>query len=447
MLFSEALHAFAELCPLPELSRLQTHIDPAWIEQALTTTDSVSLRRRRLPAEQVLWLVLGLALYRDWPIAEVAKRLELALPVGEEPSPVVRSALSKARQRVGAEPLAWLFERTAQAWSARADVAERWYGLSVFALDGALLRTPDTEVNRAHFGSANTSSDRESAYPVLRVVALQNARSRVLAGASIGTYRTAELTLAQSLWPHVPDQAVTLIDKGFYSADVLLSLQGGGTQRHWLIPARQGLKATVVAHYGPGDEGIDMRVSPQARKKNPALPERWQARRIRYQVPGFPPRELLTSLPAEQYRAEDIIALYHERWEVELGFREIKSALLDNELTLRSKTVDGVYQELWGVLLAYNLIRLEINAIAQEAGVAPNRISFVMAMREIQQEFLWAAISSTPGSLPAKLRRLRGRVKDYIVPERRKDRAFPRAVKMSKTHYPVRSNAAPLKLK
>jgi hypothetical protein len=67
----------AALFANPEsLDNFRRHIDPTWIEQALSATGTATLRRRRLPAEQVIWLVLGMALFRDRPIEDVVSKLE-----------------------------------------------------------------------------------------------------------------------------------------------------------------------------------------------------------------------------------------------------------------------------------------------------------------------------------------------------------------------------------
>lgn len=97
---------------------------------------------------------------------------------------------------------------------------------------------------------------------------------------------------------------------------------------------------------------------------------------IKYRRKGFPERTLLTSLrDPKLFPATEIIALYHERWELELGYDEIKTELLDREETIRSRKPDGVAQELWGILLAYNLVRLDVTGIAKEASVEPTEIS------------------------------------------------------------------------
>ena len=67
-------------------------------------------------------------------------------------------------------------------------------------------------------------------------------------------------------------------------------------------------------------------------------------------------------------------ALYHERWEIEIGYGEVKTRM-QGGIALRSQNVDRVRQEIWGAgVIAYNLVRLEIERIAEEAGGPPTRI-------------------------------------------------------------------------
>jgi len=180
---------------------------------------------------------------------------------------------------------------------------------------------------------------------------------------------------------------------------------------------------------------VEMKVSPAARKKDPTLPKTWIVRAIGYRRKGFRPETLLTSMTdAEAFPAQEIIGLYHERWELELGFDEIKTEMLDREESIRSKSPTAVAQELWGVFLAYNLIRLEMERVADEAKVESTRISFVAAMRLIVDEWMWCAISS-PGAIPKHLRKLRESLVGLILPPRRPERSYPRAVKIKMSNY------------
>ena len=128
-----ALHETANESRLESLDTFRASIDPEWIDEALAAAGVVTMRRRRLPAEQVIWLVLGMALLRDRPIAEVASKLELALPKRNGETAIAPSSIVQARQRVGEEPLRWLFERCSNKWALESAQANTWRGLSLFA--------------------------------------------------------------------------------------------------------------------------------------------------------------------------------------------------------------------------------------------------------------------------------------------------------------------------
>ncbi len=117
--------------------------------------------------------------------------------------------------------------------------------------------------------------------------------------------------------------------------------------------------------------------------------------------------------------------------------RQTSYGELGSELTLRSRTVEGGYQEIWGALIAYNLIRREIASAAWEAKLAPTDISFVRALHTIQHEMMWAALTPAYAKLPACLQRLRDRLKS-LPNEKRPGRACDRVVKSRPKRYTVR---------
>jgi len=432
-----ALACVAQVPRPQSFDTFRSRIDPAWIQEALQATGTASLRRRRLPADQVIWLVLGMALFRDRAIVEVAQSLNLTLPGRRGPA-VAPSAVAQARARLGEEPMEWLFETCARHWSHASAGQHRWRGLALYGVDGTTLRVPDSPENRKHFGSAGEGPRGRSAYPQLRLLTLSALRSHLLAAASFGPYSLGEGTYARSLWAELPDESLCLVDRNFFAADVLIPLSRSGRSRHWLIRAKKNLKWRVLEHLGKDDYLVEMTVSHHARRKNPTLPERWVLRAIRYQRRGFQPQWLLTSmLDEEAYPAIEIVRLYHERWEIELGYDEIKTEMLDREEAIRSKSPERIRQELWGILLAYNLVRLEMERVAEEAGVEPTRISFITSLHIICDEWIWSA-SASPGAIPRHLRNLRATLRRFILPPRRPERRYPRAVKIKMSSYPCK---------
>lgn len=432
-----------ELQTFSECSTFTQNIPVEWVESALTLSSKATIRRRRLPEDQVLWLVLGMALFRNEPIEEVARRLNICSEGLASESLLAKSGISSARQRLGAEPLQWLFQRTGQHWASERFEQDDWSGLQVFAVDGALFRTPDNPELREHFGSGNTSTSRQTPYPILRCVALMNTHSHVVMDAQISPYRRGEVPLAETMLAKVPDHSVTLFDKGFWSANLMHLLSNEGEQRHWLIPKRNGVVYDVLEEYAEGDQLWRMKVSPQARKKNPGLPEYWHARAVTYCL-GGKEKTVVTSLPAETYPKESVAKLYHQRWEIELGFRDIKASMLNNAMTMRSKKVDLIYQEIWGLLLAYNLVRREASHAAEAHGQRAKDVRFKAAFHYIAANLVIMAEAKPESKTGMRLKELRSGISSlFLVRKPRPGR--PRIVKMSKTRYPVNRKAAPLK--
>lgn len=424
----------AEFSERTDFDRFRENIDPAWIEEALARSGAASVRRRRLPAEQVVWLVIGMALLRNLPIRDVVSRLDLVLPDPQR-GKLAHSSIPQARQRLGGEPIKWLFERCAQVWALASAQAHSWKGLSLFAMDGSTLRVPDSDENRAHFGLASGGHRGDSGYPIARFVALMAVRSHLLLAANFGPYSEGEHTLAKPLWDKIPDHSLTIVDKGFFGAQVLMGIQAGGVNRHWLVRAKRKTKWRTIQSFGKHDKLVELTVSKMARAKDPSLPATIVCRAIEYQHPDSKgPQWLLTSLVDAGHTRSDIVALYHERWEIEIGYDEMKTHLLEREESIRSRTKAGVDQEIWGIMLAYNLVRFEMERAADQAGIEPRRISFVGALRAIRDELFWCPLDS-PGAIPQRLRNMRQRILEQLLPPRRSERRYPRAVKIKMSNY------------
>ena len=334
-----------------------------------------------------------------------------------------------------------MFLRTSEEWAHRSAGADRWRELALYGVDGTTLRVADSPENRSHFGGQDSGrhdggrDERQSGYPSLRLVVVMALRSHLIAGAVFGPYGIDERAYATSLWNTIPDHSLVLLDRNYLKADALLPLTTTGAERHWMTRARSSTTFTVIRRLGRGDELVEFKVSSEARKKNPSLPQRFDARAITYQRKGFKPQILLTSLlDPTKYPADEIRALYHERWEIELGFGELKTDMLERLETIRSKSPTAVTQEMWGLLIAYNLVRLEMQRLARELGVVPIRVSFVASLRHCVEQWHLATILS-PGTIPSHLATATDRMRTFVLPKRRPERGFPRAVKIKMSNY------------
>jgi len=442
--FREAIQELLQSDIPTGFKQFGTELDAKYVQKALAETGTASVRRRKLPAPLVVWLVIGMALFRDRCIQEIVSHLGLVLPNQKEPKEFFRkiapSAIPQARARLGAEPMKQIFMETGQSWARPAADEMQWRGLSLYGFDGTTLRVADTTKNREQFG-APSSRRAQAGYPQTRLVVLMALRSHLMLAAAFGPYRgkqTGELSLARQLWQDVPDNSLSIFDKLFLSYADLYELSGQDRRnRHWLIPAKSNLKWTRVRRLGRSDELVEVRPSAKARSENPALPESIILRAIRYRKKGFRAKTLLTTLlDPEAYPAEELVALYHERWELELGYDEIKTHMLEREEALRSKKPEGVKQEIWGILLAYNLVRCKMLEVARAFDLEPNRISFRHSLQLIRVFCLVEAWTAPPTKLPRRLEDLGEMVSALLVlPERRPERRYERSVKIKMSNY------------
>ncbi len=418
---------------LPSLNHFCELIDLNWIETSLHQTGKASIRRRKLPAEHVVWLVIGLALFRNQPISYVVEQLNLVFGTTEY---CVPSAAVQARQRLGQEPLSTLFSLLSQAWF---DETQQQYlsfqGLSICAVDGVVWSMPLTEENFNHFGSSKGKT-AVAPYPQVRATCLVNTNTHEIIDAQIGSMDQGELTLANQLSP--PAQSITLFDRAYFSADFLIGWQTRAESSHWLMRAKDNLRYEIIKRNSPHDFHIRMPISPRAKKLNPTLGDYWEARLIEVEQAGKIRRYITSLLDSNTYPLIALAKLYAQRWEIEMCYREIKSNLQKGKL-LRSKQPDLIYQELWGVLIAYNVLRRQMKHMAQRAKVSPLRISFHIASIALLNLLRFDSLASA-GNLPKHLESLMEKSNRYVIPERRV-RSYPRVVKGKPQKYPRKSQS------
>lgn len=429
----DALRALNELGPEGGLERFAASLDPEWIEEALSSTGTASIRRRKFPADQALWLVLGMCLFADRSIINVVDHLGLVMQGVKR---LARSSVINARYRLGSQPLRWLFGKVADAWGDTPGLGG-YHNLSLYGIDGTHLRVQDSDKNFEHFGKpGGRSGSGDAGYPQLRLVGLMNLSNRLLTAGEAGPWSKGEQTLVKPLTQQIPDHSLTIVDRGFYAYLWINELLSGGTERHVMIRARKNLTYEIIEILPDGSALALVRPHRKLCKEHPELPESILLRVIEYKLPGGEPSRLFVSLlDPIAYPAKELVVLYHERWELEIGFDEIKTHMLERKECLRSKKPEGVYQELWGQLLVYNLVRREMLLAAQAHGLPPKRISFRSSLLWIRNFWITAALTRSPGSIPKHLAQLRSTLDVLILPERRSERRYPRHVKIKMSHY------------
>lgn len=429
--FSELLDDLAAMGPRG-LARFEASIDPEWIEQGLAFTGKASLRRRKLPADMVVWLVLGMALFRDRSIVNVVEHLNLVAPGVASLAP---SAIPAARRRLGAEPMEWLFRRVTKEY-ASAPRLGRFHGLEVLGIDGSHLRVQDSDENFEFFGKpGGRGGSGDAGYPQARIAVLLDLRSRLLVDAKFAPYAVPELVLARQMVSSIPDDSITVLDRGFNDTSMFARILTGGTSRHVMVRLRNNQKFAGLQLLPDGSALVRMSLGREARKEFPDLPAHIEGRVVAYQHDGGSPARLFTTLTDhELFPAQELVELYHERWELEVGYDELKTHMFERNECLRSKSPKAVEQELWGLLLVYNLVRREMLLVADDLGLPPTRVSFRTAILTVRDFWLISAWGA-PGRVPRFLKDLRMTLGTLIIPPRRSERRYPRHVKIKMSNY------------
>jgi hypothetical protein len=360
---------------------------PELVDGVLVEAGRVEQRHRLLPARLVVYYVLALALFADGSYEEVMRQLVegLAWESGWSREWTVPSkmAISKARVRLGKEPLELLFRAVAVPVATASTRGAFYRGLRLVSVDGTCLDVADTPGNDGEFGRPG-SSRREGggAFPQLRLIALAESGTHAIFDVALGPYATAERTLAGRLWGSLAPGMLCLADRGFYSYECFQNARATGAELLWRVKRDVGLPreqtladgSYLTRIYKLADrksrrDGQPARVI-EYRLDDPALGEEDQRYRL-----------ITTLLDPDHAPAHQLAALYPERWELESALDELKSHQRGPRVVLRSKSPDGVYQETYGQLCTHYAIRRVMHDAALQADLVPHRLSFIRSLR------------------------------------------------------------------
>jgi hypothetical protein len=416
--------------------KLNQFLDVDILNQAFEESGVATVRKRRLPLEAVMWSVIGMSFYRNQSVWDLANHMDIALP--SKNKLIAPSAIVQGRQRLGVDSVKQTFQKMAKHYYERANF-ETWAGLNLLAVDGVVWRTQDTPDNREEFQSGSNQYGN-TGFPQVRMVCHMELTSHQLINSAFSGFKNNEMKLAEELIETTPDNSLTMFDKGFYSLNLLHKWHENGEHRHWLLPARKDLQFEVIRSFGRQDKLVKLATTQQARKQNSALPKEITARLLTKTIKGKRYDILTSMVDPMRFPGEEIVDLYSYRWEIELGYREMKQTLLNSEYTLRSKKSDMVKQELWGLLLGYNLMRQAMAEAASKQGVWGNHLSLSNCASAILS-YLGRLPMSSPSKLGVHYQELLDRLGLLMLPIKREDRKYPRVIKAKPSKYPRKKNA------
>jgi len=293
------------------------------------------------------------------------------------------------------------------------------------------------DIDRQEFTLPRTGRG-QSGYPKARLVALIAARSHLIVDAQIGPFAgkgKGETSLAAHLWDRVPSHSLTLMDRNFLDYAELFRFTQVGDERHWLLRLRKNSVIKNVRVLADGDELGEVEIGRHVRRHDRTLPHKMDVRVIHYSFDGKPQRLMTSLLDPVRWPSEEVVAMYHERWEIEIAFDELKTYTLERRECLRSKHPMGVRQEIWGLLIAYNLIRRRMAMAARKLKIQARGMSFVFSLRLIRAFLIATAWQGSPANIPRHLAKLDQELESATLPARRPKRRYNRWVKVKMSGY------------
>ena len=414
---------------LDRLEGLSKVIPPEVMEQALTETGKSGQRDCRLSHQVMLWIVLAMGLLTHLSIRQVFKHARRLRPDEKTPS---RSNLCEARQRLGVEPVRWIFELVVQPLATPETPGAFSKGLRLMGIDGTVMDAPDTPANEERFGRSSGGRG-DGAFPQIRKLSLVELGTHVETAFVIGGYHDSEQKLVEQLWDKIPTDSLLLEDRNFFSYSDWKRLDSRGNKLLVRIKSNMILKpierlsdGSYLAKIYPSSydrdkdrNGIVVRVI-EYTLDDPLRPGHGETHRL-----------LTNLLDPEKFPALELACLYHERWEEELVFDEQKThqdpRRASKPAQFRSQTPEGVEQEIYAVSLGHFVVRALMLEAAKQKNLDVDQLSFTGCL-QILQARLPECNSSTPADIERWFRWLLEEMAQERIDPRR-NRINPRVTK------------------
>jgi Insertion element 4 transposase N-terminal/Transposase DDE domain len=411
---------------------------PSVVDEVVRGASREQQRSRLLPARLVVYYVLALALFSQASYEEVMRNLVegLAWESGWRNRWTVptKGAISQARARLGSEPLSALFDRVCVPLAAPDTPGAFYRSWRLMAMDGTTLDLADTAENVAEFGRPGSASEGQAAFPQLRLVGVAECGTHALTSVALGAYTDSEHTLAPQALGGLGEDMLLVADRGFYSFTLWNTAKATGADLLWRTKSNHVLP--VLQRLPDGSYLSTLHEIKNFKRRREGIP----VRVIEYTLtdPGRPQAQetyrLLTTIEDPNLApAEELAAVYSQRWEFETLLDEVKTHQRGPRLVLRSKAPDGVRQETYGYLCTHYAIRALMATAADHHDVDPDRISFTRSLRAARRS-IRAGIGAASTAIDHALQSVIAEITSETLPPRPL-RAAARVVKRKMSNY------------
>lgn len=356
-------------------------------------------------------------------------------------APLADSSWSDRRSRLPWEVFTQLMQRALRPLVQRRGHPEAfWRGWRRLALDGTQFSVTHTPAIKATQTKAKARRGR-AAFAKIVTGGLWEVGLHNPVAAAIGHHGQSEWELGLSLLARRPKKALLLADR-LYGCAAFAWQANQACQRvgsHFLMRARTQIQVQVVKRLRDGSRQVRV---PVRKKGQPRVILHWLTlRQIRFRVarPGFRGVELrlwTSLLDSRQAPAQELAALYAQRWEHELFYRDLKHQLRKSE-GLQSHTMETAAQEIAALILAAAVLAQERDRAAARK-VPVLRVSFIKLLDLVRPLWLVFALGDDlleECQTQALRERFYAQARRCLTPKRR-IRSCPRAVRQPVSGWP-----------
>lgn len=375
------------LSDLVSVGVLTRTFPPELVDEVIAEVGRTEQRTRSLPARVMAYFAIGMALHSEGSYEDVLGLMTDGLSWTSGDAPVrlpSKSAIFQARARLGFEPVRDLFGRVAVPL-AEPGAAGAWLaGRRLVAIDGTCLDVADNVENDEWFGRPGVMKGERAAFPQARVVAIAECATHAIFDAVVGPYTAAENTLAREVIDRLEPGMLVLADRGFCGFPLWSRAAATGADLLWRAPST--MKPRHLDTLADGSWLAELRPANSSKVKAEPL----TIRVIDYEITDGRDNDstyrlFTTILDPTEAPADQLAVAYAQRWEIESTFDELKAHQRGARTVLRSKSPALVLQEIWGHLCCHFAIRTLMWEAASQAGVDPDRVSFVASLRIVRR--------------------------------------------------------------
>lgn len=361
------------------------------IKNILDRFNKGTKRNRLLPSHIMMYYIITLGFYFESSSRDVLRyllgSLRDLLPDGSSIPTACKSAISQARTRIGKEPVIALYDEIVRPLATEETEGAYYKNRLLVAMDGSKIDVADSEENTNYFGKQkygrSSGVKGESAFPLMRFLSLIEVGTHVIFETVYSKFSTGEFTLGKMILEKVKPNMLVLADRLFFNYETLKIAVDKGADILWRI--KKNIQLKIIERLPDGSSLVKAYPSKRDEKNdlNGII-----IRLIEYRIKGKEElyRVVTTILDHNEAPAEELAALYSERWTVEIVYDELKNHTREKKVFLKSKTPDLAIQEFYGLLLAHYAIRGVMHEAALQEKLPPDRLSFVHSVRVVRRK-------------------------------------------------------------